>query len=136
MGEVKIVQIGRQLVNLDKIVMIDLNSNKLYLENEIEIELTGQELEQFVKDYNYMNTDERELLLDRVARVVLSNPEYLTKEGIQEQVTTMVKYHELEEYFKELAEGVKLKDIPLTKLVVIYKKLQEKIQEIRKGMPY
>lgn len=132
----KIVQIGTSLVNLDKIVRLNLDNYELILDNNESIILTGEEVEKFVKDYNYINTDEKELLLERVARVVLSNPEYLTKEGIQEQVTVMVKYHELEEYFKELAEGTKLKDINLGRLVIIYKKLQEKIKEIQKDMPY
>lgn len=132
----KIVQIGQMLVNLDMIVYLNLEDYSLTMMGGDVIRLTRDDAEKFVKDYNYINTDEKELLLERVARVVLSNPEYLTKDGIQEQVTVMVKYHELEDYFKELAEGVKLKDITLTKLVVIYKKLQEKIKEIQKDLPY
>lgn len=132
----KIIQIGQELVNLDMIIHLNLDNYTLTVVGGETIRLSREEAEKFVKDYNYLNTDEKELLLERVSRVVLSNPEYLTKEGIQEQVTVIVKYHELEDYFKELAEGTKLKDIPLTKLVVVYKKLQEKVREIRKDLPY
>jgi hypothetical protein len=132
----KIIHIGRHLINLDKVICIDLNSNTLFLDSNIKIELSGEEAEQFVFDYNLYDTDETKVLLERLTRVVTSNPEYLTKEGIQEQITIKVRYHKLEEYFKEITEGTKLKELPLTKLLTVYKLIQEKVKEIDDESPY
>ena len=101
----KIVHIGNHLINLDKVIHLDLQSKILYLDSNNEIELSEEETEQFVFNYNLYDTDETKLLLQRLTRVVTSNPEYLTKEGIQEQITIKVRYHKLEDYFKEVTEG-------------------------------
>lgn len=132
----KIVQIGRNLINLDKVIYLSLDNNKLTLEGDVKIELSGQEIDDFIFNYNLYDTDETKTLLERVARVVLSNPEYLTKEGIQEQITIKVKYHQLEDYFKEISEGVKLKELPLNKLLNIYRLIMDKVKEIEKDLPY
>jgi len=132
----KIVHIGDNLINLDKVIRLDLKTNTLYLESNIKVDLSEKESEDFVFSYNLYDTDETKLLLQRLTRVVTSNPEYLTKEGIQEQITIKVKYHKLEDYFKEVTEGVKLKDLPLTKLLTVYKLIQEKVKEIDDNSPY
>lgn len=132
----KIVQIGRNLINLDKVIYLSLDNNKLTLEGDVKIELSGQEIDDFIFNYNLYDTDETKTLLERVARVVLSNPEYLTKEGIQEQITIKVKYHQLEDYFKEISEGVKLRELPLNKLLNVYRLIMDKIKEIEKDLPY
>jgi len=132
----KIVHIGDHLINLDKVIRLDLRRRTLHLDSNNEIELTEEEVEQFVFNYNLYDTDETKLLLQRLARVVTSNPEYLTKEGIQEQITIKVRYHKLEKYFKEITEGKKLKDLSLTKLLTVYKLIQEKVKEIDDNSPF
>ena len=126
----KIVHIGENLINLDSVSHINIQSKTLIMNNLEKIFLTEDELEQFVFEYNLYDTDTSKLLLERLARVVTSNPEYLTKEGIQEQITIKVKYHKLEDYFKELSGGVKLKQMPLNKLLSVYKEITEKVKEI------
>ena len=132
----KIVHIGNHLINLDKVIHLDLQSKTLYLDSNNEIELSEEEAEEFVFNYNLYDTDETKLLLQRLTRVVTSNPEYLTKEGIQEQIMIKVRYHKLEEYFKEVAEGTKLKDLQLPKLLPVYKLIQEKVKEINDKSQY
>ncbi|NCC82029.1 MAG: hypothetical protein EOM04_07155 [Clostridia bacterium] len=132
----KIVHIGNHLINLDKVIHLDLQSNTLLLDSNNKIQLSEEETEQFVFNYNLYDTDETKLLLQRLTRVVTSNPEYLTKEGIQEQITIKVRYHKLEEYFKEVTEGTKLKNLPLPKLLTVYKLIQEKVKEIDDNSPY
>jgi hypothetical protein len=132
----KIVHIGSNLINLDKVIRLNLENNQLILEEGERITLSEEEVNQFVFDYNLYDTDETKTLLQRITRVVTSNPEYLSKEGIQEQITIKVRYHKLEDYFKEVTEGIKLRDLPLPKLLTVYKLIQEKVKEIDNNSPY
>ncbi|NCU41510.1 MAG: hypothetical protein EOM19_02160 [Candidatus Moranbacteria bacterium] len=132
----KIVNIGNNLINLDKVVYLDIQRGTLFLESNKEIHMSEAEIEQFVFDYNMYDTDETKTLLERLTRVVTSNPEYLTKEGIQEQITIKVRYHKLEDYFKEISEGQKLKEMSLAKLLMVFKLIQEKVKEIEDEKPF
>jgi hypothetical protein len=132
----KIINIGNYLINLDKVILVDTENRVLHLEDEKRIELTEQQVEEFVVSYNLSDTDETGLLLKVLTRAVMSNPEYLTREGIQERVTISVRYHKLEDYLKEITEGAKIKELPLNKLITVYKLIQEKVKEIEKEYPF
>jgi hypothetical protein len=132
----KIARIGRNLINLDKIIMFSEEDNVLILEENIRIQLNGTEVEDFIFNYNMYDTDETTLLLRRLARAVLSNPEYLTKEGMIEQITIIAKMKDKEKKVKELTEGKKLKDLSVSKLGEIYKNLLEEIKTMEAESPY
>lgn len=132
----KIVKIGSNLINLDRVIHLSLETHALTLTDGEVIRMTPEEVDQFVKDYNMFDTDDRAVLSERIARVVLSNPQYLTKEGIQEQVTIYVKYHDLKEQFKEMSNGKKLREIGIGRLIDIYRELQEIQKEREKNLPY
>lgn len=132
----KIVSIGKSLINLDKVIYVDVEMQIVFLEDKHEIRLNENELEEFIFNYNLYDTDEVKFLLTRIGRIIASNPDYLTKEGIQEQITISVRWHKQEEYLKEITEGVKLKDLPLPKLLTVYKLIQEKVKEIEKDNPF
>ncbi len=132
----KIVNIGRYLINLDKVILIDTETQALKLDDGNEIRLTEEQLEEFVFNYNLYDTEELKFLIKSIGRVVTSNPEFLTKEGIQEKITIMVRWYKQEDYFKEITEGTKLKELSLNKLLLVYKLLQEKVKELEKDLPF
>lgn len=132
----KLVKIGSNLVNLDRVIHLSLETHALTLTDGEVIRMTPEEVDQFVKDYNMFDTDDRAVLSERIARVVLSNPQYLTKEGIQEQVTIFVKYHDLKDEFKKMSNGKKLREIGIGRLIDIYRELQEIQKEREKNLPF
>lgn len=133
----KLINIGETLINLDKITMIDLDTMTIYFDKEFYHQFKNQEeLDKFVFQYNLYDTEKSDLILERIARVVLSNPEYLTKEGIREQINIWVKYYQWEDWFKEISEGIKLKDLPTNKLMNVFKQIRDRIKEEELDAPY
>ena len=132
----KLIQIGTKLINLDTVIIVDLKLSLLKLRDNIDIELSKEDIDLFVKQYNLYDTDETKLLLERVSKVVTTNPKYLTKDGIREQLTIKVKYYNLESEFKDLSEGKKMKELSISQLISIYKEIESKIEEIEKDMGF
>jgi hypothetical protein len=132
----KIISIGTKLINLDKIILIDTEKQEIFLENDHSVVITEEELKDFVTQYNLYDTNEIKILLERVSRVVLTNPEYLTKEGIQEQIIMKVKYYKLEKKFKEITGGLKLKNLPIKKLMEVYREIMEITTQKQKEGPF
>lgn len=132
----KLISVGDKVINLEKVIMVDPELNMITMEGGIKLDLNNEDIEKFVREYNYYDTDEVAKLITKVAKAVVANPEYMTKEEIKNQLTLKVRYHSLEKDLKELTGGKKLKDLSVNELIKAYRSIMDIIKEIDEKSPF
>lgn len=124
----KIIPIGRYFVNLDKVIMITAEK-ELILEGDNKIKLSNEDLHEFVKNYNLMDTDEVKDLATKAVKVLFTNPQYLTEEGVRAEIKRLVDMHDLKDFVIKQNKGKKMKDLDSTEVTELYKAIVEKIKQ-------
>ena len=132
----KIVQLNRYFVNIDRINYIDLSTFTIYMDNGIELKISEEILNLFIKKYNEINTNEFENSIKILADTLSRNSDLLTKRQLIEQVIIAVRMNELEDYLKEIAGGERLQDMSITKLVKIHRMIKTKVQSDHLELPF
>ena len=102
----KIVQLNNYFVNIDRINYIDLTTFTIYMDNGVELEISEEVLNIFIKKYNEINTNEFENSIKILADTLSRNSDLLTKRQLREQVIIAVRINELEDYLKEIADEI------------------------------
>ena len=77
----KIVQLNRYFVNIDRINYIDLSTFTIYMDNGIELKISEEILNLFIKKYNEINTNEFENSIKILADTLSRNSDLLTKDN-------------------------------------------------------
>ncbi len=132
----KIVQLNRYFVNIDRINYIDLSTFTIYMDNGIELKISEEILNLFIKKYNEINTNEFENSIKILADTLSRNSDLLTKRQLIEQVIIAVRMNDLEDYLKEIAGGERLQDMSITKLVKIHRMIKTKVQSDHLELPF
>ncbi len=132
----KIVQLNRYFVNIDRINYIDLSTFTIYMDNGIELKISEEILNLFIKKYNEINTNEFENSIKILADTLSRNSDLLTKRQLREQVIIAVRMNDLEDYLKEIAGGERLQDMSITKLVKIHRMIKTKVQSDHLELPF
>lgn len=132
----KLISVGDKVINLEKVTIVDPGLGVIYLQDGNKVDVNSDELEKFVREYNYYDTDEVSRLLKKVAKAVVANPEYMTQEEIKNQLTLKVRYHGLEKDLKDLTDGKKLKELSVNELIKVYKEIMEIIKKIDEDSPF
>lgn len=123
----KIIPIGRYFVNLDKVIMITAEK-ELILEGDNKIKLSNEDLNEFVKNYNLMDTDEVKDLTKKAIKVLFTNPQYLTEEGVRAEIKRLVDMHNLKDFVVKQNKGKKMKDLDSAEVTDLYKAIVDKIK--------
>ena len=128
----KIIPLGSRYINTDKVVMLN-SENKLFMDGNVVIQLNDEEVQEFVKMYNLVNTDEWEVLLLKVSKVLLNHPVFMTRAGIEAEIKLNAERYDLKsfitEYNKINHEGRKLKELNEKEIVSLHRAMIEKINE-------
>lgn len=124
----KIIPIGRNFVNLDKVIMITAE-RELILDGGNKINLSNEELHEFVKNYNLMDTDEVKDLTKKAIQVLFTNPQYLTEEGVRAEIKRLVDMHDLKDFVIKQNKGKKMKELNSAEVTELYKAIVEKIKK-------
>lgn len=124
----KIIPIGRNFVNLDKVIMITAEK-ELILEGDNKIKLSNEDLHEFVKNYNLMDTDEVKDLTKKAVKVLFTNPQYLTEEGVRAEIKRLVDMHDLKDFVIKQNKGKKMKELDSAEVTELYKAIVEKIKK-------
>ena len=132
----KIVQLNIYFVNIDRINYIDLSTFTIYMDNGIELKISEEILNLFIKKYNEINTNEFENSIKILADTLSRNSDLLTKRQLIEQVIIAVRMNDLEDYLKEIAGGERLQDMSITKLVKIHRMIKTKVQSDHLELPF
>lgn len=132
----KLHQINSLVINLDAIDFIDMNNNEIFFRSGQSVIISDDELKFFVYKYNGQNTDEIENAVKKLLRIARLNPDLLTREGVRDAIISLATRYSLQKEVKELAEGKMLKDLPMSKLAGIYKKLLKQADELEKSLPF
>lgn len=132
----KLHQINSLVINLDAIDFIDMNNNEIFFRSGQSVIISDDELKFFVYKYNGQNTDEIEIAVKKLLRIARLNPDLLTREGVRDAIISLATRYSLQKEVKELAEGKMLKDLPMSKLAGIYKKLLKQADELEKSLPF
>lgn len=132
----KIVQLNRYFVNIDRINYIDLSTFTIYMDNGIELKISEEILNLFIKKYNEINTNEFENSIKILADTLSRNSDLLTKRQLREQVIIAVRMNNLEDYLKEITGGKRLQDLSITKLVEVHRMIKTKIQSDHLELPF
>ncbi|HHY08627.1 MAG TPA: hypothetical protein GX530_08955 [Corynebacteriales bacterium] len=132
----KIVQLNRYFVNIDRINYIDLSTFTIYMDNGIELKISEEILNLFIKKYNEINTNEFENSIKILADTLSRNSDLLTKRQLREQIIIAVRMNDLEDYLKEIAGGERLQDMSITKLVKIHRMIKTKVQSDHLELPF
>lgn len=133
----KLIKIEDKLINIDKIIYIDIETNTIFFEKDHYIHMKdNDEFNKFVSFYNMYDTDELKRAIIKISRLILANPEYLNEKELKEQIVKIIKYHDLRDYLNEINGGLKLKEMNGIQLVNIYKKLQQKIIDLTEELPF
>jgi len=132
----KIVQLNRYFVNIDRINYIDLSTYTIYMDNGIELKISEEILNLFIKKYNEINTNEFENSIKILADTLSRNSDLLTKRQLREQVIIAVRMNDLEDYLKEITGGKRLQDLSITKLVEVHRMIKTKIQSDHLELPF
>lgn len=127
----KLVQVGDKLINLDKVLYLDLETNQLHLQDEKVIDMSQHNIDSFVFDYNLLDTDEIRKAITSITRSVRLDPNLLSKDGLIETITIMVRMYHLTDDLKSLNEGRKLKELSISELVNTYLEIREKAEKIK-----
>lgn len=123
----KVIPIGRYFVNLDKVIMITAEK-ELILEGDNKIKLSNEDLHEFVKNYNLMDTDEVKDLTKKAIQVLFTNPQYLTEEGVRAEIKRLVDMHDLKDFVIKQNKGKKMKELDSTEVTDLYKAIVNKIK--------
>lgn len=123
----KVIPIGRYFVNLDKVIMITAEK-ELILEGDNKIKLSNEDLQEFVKNYNLMDTDEVKDLTKKAIQVLFTNPQYLTEEGVRAEIKRLVDMHNLKDFVVKQNKGKKMKDLDSAEVTELYKAIVDKIK--------
>lgn len=132
----KIVQLNRYFVNIDRINYIDLSTYTIYMDNGIELKISEEILNLFIKKYNEINTNEFENSIKILADTLSRNSDLLTKRQLREQVIIAVRMNNLEDYLKEITGGKRLQDLSITKLVEVHRMIKTKVQSDHLELPF
>ena len=132
----KIVQLNRYFVNIDRINYIDLSTYTIYMDNGIELKISEEILNLFIKKYNEINTNEFENSIKILADTLSRNSDLLTKRQLREQVIIAVRMNDLEDYLKEITGGKRLQDLSITKLVEVHRMIKTKVQSDHLELPF
>ena len=132
----KIVQLNRYFVNIDRINYIDLSTFTIYMDNGIELKISEEILNLFIKKYNEINTNEFENSIKILADTLSRNSDLLTKRQLREQVIIAVRMNNLEDYLKEITGGKRLQDLSITKLVEVHRMIKTKVQSDHLELPF
>lgn len=124
----KVIPIGRYFINLDKVIMITAE-RELILEGDNKLKLSNEELHEFVKNYNLIDTDEIKELTKKAIQVLFTNPQYLTEEGLRAEIKRLVDMHDLKDFVIQRNNGKKMKDLNSAELTDLYKAIVEKIKK-------
>lgn len=124
----KVIPIGRCFINLDKVIMITAEK-ELILEGGNKLKLSNEELHEFVKNYNLIDTDEIKELTKKAIQVLFTNPQYLTEEGLRAEIKRLVNMHDLKDFVIKRNNGKKMKELNSTELTDLYKAIVEKIKK-------
>lgn len=124
----KVIPIGRYFVNLDKVIMITAEK-ELILEGDNKIKLSNEDLHEFVKNYNLMDTDEVKDLTKKAIQVLFTNPQYLTEEGVRAEIKRLVDMHDLKDFVIKQNKGKKMKDLDSAEVTELYKAIVDKIKK-------
>src|SRR5690554_2761902 len=124
----KVIPIGRYFVNLDKVIMITAE-RELILDGGNKIKLSNEELHEFVKNYNLMDTDEIKDLTKKAVQVLFTNPQYLTEEGVRAEIKRLVDMHDLKDFVIKQNKGKKMKELNSAEVTELYKAIVEKIKK-------
>lgn len=133
----KLVQLSNKFINLDRINYIDLDTYTIYMDNGISLRIDNEEaLDHFIRQYNQVNTNKFEEAVSIIADSLSRNSDLMTRRQLEQQTIIMVRMNDLEEYFKDVAEGERLQDMSITKLVKIHRKIKTKIQSDHLDLPF
>lgn len=124
----KVIPIGRCFINLDKVIMITAEK-ELILEGGNKLKLSNEELHEFVKNYNLIDTDEIKELTKKAVQVLFTNPQYLTEEGLRAEIKRLVDMHDLKDFVIQRNNGKKMKELNSAELTDLYKAIVEKIKK-------
>lgn len=124
----KIIPIGRCFINLDKVIMITAEK-ELILEGGNKLKLSNEDLHEFVKNYNLMDTDEVKDLTKKAIQVLFTNPQYLTEEGVRAEIKRLVDMHDLKDFVIKHNKGKKMRELDSAEVTELYKAIVEKIKK-------
>lgn len=133
----KLIQLDNYFINLDKVVYVDLEEYQIHMTDGIIISIKNEDqLNLFISKYNQINTNQFESSIEILADTLSRNSDLLTRRQLEEQIIIAVRNNQLEEYFKEVAEGVRLQDMSITKLVEVHRIIKTKIQSDHLDLPF
>lgn len=133
----KLIQLDNYFINLDKVVYVDLEEYQIHMTDGIIISIKNEDqLNLFISKYNQINTNQFESSIEILADTLSRNSDLLTRRQLEEQIIIAVRNNQLEEYLKEQAEGVRLQDMSITKLVEVHRIIKTKIQSDHLDLPF
>lgn len=128
----KIIPVGKHFINLDQVIRITPDKRLICTDNN-PIQLTEDELIEFVKMYNLYDTDEVSNLAKKATQVLFTSPHFLTEEGLKGEIRRLVDQFDLKEFVKKYNNGKLLKELTSQEMVNLYKAIVEKINN---GTPF
>lgn len=134
----KLIQLKNFVVNLDKVIYVDVNHNTIYMQDDHKIVLDEELLNIFITNYNRINSNEFENAVRTLTEALAKNPYLMTRSQLQEQLVIMTRNYQLENLLKEASEGKKISELSITKLLEVHRIILDEAQqiEIRNEVPF